>query len=70
MHPYSYIYIALLGHACVSVSVCVCLCVCVCVCVSVCVCVYVCVCVFCSGTDDALGYEVSMVTLCGGNWGN
>ena len=43
MHPYSYIYIALLGHACVSVSVCVCLCVCVCVCVSLCVCVCVCV---------------------------
>ena len=43
MHPYSYIYIALLGHACVSVSVCVCLCVCVSVCVSLCVCVCVCV---------------------------
>ena len=46
MHPYSYIYIALLGHACVSVSVCVCLCVCVCVCVSLCVCVCMCVCVY------------------------
>lgn len=28
------------------------------------------VCVFCLETDDALYYEVSMVTFCGGNWGN
>ena len=35
----------------------------------VCACVCVCVCVYFVQTDDALGYEVSMVTLCGGNWG-